>query len=562
MSAGMMLTAALAGSVLGRYLRLPLVTAYLLVGLAMGPSLLNAIPKEQLERLKPLSDMAMALVLFTMGSQFRFTRYRRIWRRAIRLSLAELGMTFALVAGGLLLVESWHGAVVLGAMALATAPATTILVFKEASAEGPLTETATLLVALNNLAAVVAFEVILCVVQTSLGTAPASILDEFHSLLFDLLYSIALGLIGGLVVSYFSGLWRQERWLVLLVAVTALLLGICLQYDVSYLLTFLTMGVVVANASDRSRDVAGELDRVTGLLCVIFFVIHGAEMDLVKLWNIGYVGVAYIALRMLGKWVGPFLAADPHKDGSLVKRYLGATLWAQAGMAIVLAGVASKPENGLGDLGSDLQTVILGTVVFFEILGPLAIRGAVYRAGELPLSQVIRHWNTTPLEELKRVLNRLAASFGFNPWRGRPTDEIKIEQLMKRSVVGIPAGADFDKVADFIEHSRDNTFPVVDQENRLVGIIRYTDLRDALFDPELGHLVCAADLAAPVRYRLTSDQSVSDALEMFRRGDDDCVPVVEVSEEAETLVGLIKRRDLFHYFLKSGAAVESDSSSR
>ena len=159
LSLGLFLIAALVAGQIAYWIRLPRVTAYLLTGLVLGPHALAVVPERHLPLFHPLGEMAMALVLFNMGCHFSLSFFRRILRRALRLSVGELTATFLLVTCGLLLVgQAWPIAVLLGVLALATAPATTILVLDESDSEGPLTEYVFALVALNNFAAVILFE--------------------------------------------------------------------------------------------------------------------------------------------------------------------------------------------------------------------------------------------------------------------------------------------------------------------------------------------------------------------------------------------------------------------
>ncbi len=158
---GVLLAAALFSGKIAVLLRLPQVTAYLLIGVLFGPSLLNLIPKQHVVLLEPLTNLAVALVLFNLGCQFPLMRVRRIFGRVLRLSSGELSATLLLVALGLwLLGQSWEISILLGTLALATAPATTVLVLKETESEGTITEYAQALVAVNNIVAIVAFEIV------------------------------------------------------------------------------------------------------------------------------------------------------------------------------------------------------------------------------------------------------------------------------------------------------------------------------------------------------------------------------------------------------------------
>lgn len=227
----------------------------------------------------------------------------------------------------------------------------------------------------------------------------------------NLAIATLLGMVAGLAVSFFCGIVPSSRWLVLFIAVIAPLMALCELLHVPYLLTFLTMGATVASTSDLSDDISETLDRLTGLLCVVFFVIHGAAMNLGKLWAAGAVGVEYITLRCSGKYFGIYFMANAHRDGPQVKRWLGSALLSQAGVVITLASIAADRDQMLGQ---QLQENILGTVVFFEIVGPVMVRTAVLSAGEVPVSAAISHTTSSPSEQLRSMTFQIMQSVGFN----------------------------------------------------------------------------------------------------------------------------------------------------
>jgi len=578
----MLLGAALVAGQLARLLHLPSVTAYLLVGLAVGPhtpllklcewaaaqfgysiSLAGRhISTEHLAHLEPVGKFAIALVLFNIGCRFPLSSFRRVVKRLLPISLGELATTMALVTGGLWLLGTlrsetgldWQTAVLFGALALATAPATTVLVLKESRSEGPLTDFTIGLVALNNLASIVVFELLFVVVHAMRG-ADTSIGLEYLDLTRDLIAASMFGMLAGLAVSFFCGIVSSTRWLVLLTAVIAPLMAACELLQVPYLLTFLTMGVTVASTSDLADEVCEALDRLTGLLCVVFFVIHGAEMDLGKLWAAGAVGVAYIALRSAGKYFGVCLTANAHRDGPLVKRWLGTTLLSQAGAAIALSAIAADRDP---DLGQQLQHIILGTVVFFEILGPILVRTAVLRAGEVPVATAIFHTTSSPLEQLRSMTFRIKQSFGVNPLKGHPADRLQVNQVTSRNVKPLMAGALFDQVLDHIEHSHDNTYPVVSDANVLLGVIRYPDVRDVIFEPSLKSLVTAEDIAMPVKKVLKQSDALGEAWQLLKDGRDDCIPVV-TTEPPHHYVGVVRRRSLLRLLSQDEIREQAES---
>ncbi len=555
---GLLLAAALLGGMLAERLRLPKVTAYLVVGLLLGPftveslpesitrflpaMLLNLkpIPAKHLVFLNPMAMLAMALVLFNMGCSFSLQHLRSHWKSIVRLSAGELLLTMLLVSVGLrFLGQSWTVAILFGVLALATAPATTVLVLKESQSEGPITRYANSLVALNNVVAILLFEVLLVVVLALEGRSPSPIFFSLAQLALDLFSSVASGIFAGLTVTIGCAFLSRSRWLVLLVAVSTAMFGICRQFELPYLFTFLIMGTTVANTSSRAKDIVAQLDQLTGLLCVVFFVIHGTHMDVSALLAAGSLGLGYVVLRAAGKYFGVFLAAG-RREPPGVQQWLGATLLSQAGAAIALAAIA---QQRYPELGGQLQDIILGTVVIFEIAGPILIRQAVIRTGEVPLDMAIHHSDTTLAHEIRSLGNRLALAFGIERGRNLALASMTIGDVMRHDVRGIPASATYQRVVDFIERSHDNMLPVLDDHGAVVGMISYADLCDEHFDPGLGALVRAADLVSTSFPRLHPDQGASEAWREFKQCPCDSLPVV-TRNRPYRLLGVVRRRDL------------------
>ncbi len=551
---GILMAAALAAGGLGAVLRLPKVTSYLLMGVILGPSVLHVVSHDNAKQLGPLTDLAIALVLFNLGCHFPLARAKRIFRFVPRMSIGELGLTFVLVAAGVwALGLSWPGALLLGALALATAPATTILVLKEYESEGPVTESAYAMVAVNNVVAIVLFEILFVGIHAMQGKLVAPFVSEMIFFAGGLGVSIVMGIAGGMMVSFCYGLVAENRRLALLVATIVMLLGGChmleeyYHIEVPYLLTFVAMGVTVANTTYHGRQLNAELDRITGLLCVVFFATHGAELNLDALPKVGMIGAAYIILRSFGKYFGPMLPGNKGHEEPTVRRWLGLALLSQAGVAITLSEMAAERDP---QLGTDLQTIILGTVVVFEVIGPLLIRLSVTRAGEVPIARAISHPTFNILDQVRTVWNRILLAFGYDPWRNREAEDITVNEMMRKKVGTVSQSATFEEVIEAIEHSRDNTFPVTSNDGELVGVIRYRELSDVLFDPDIGSLVRAADLTTAAGRVLYPDDTIDRACEIFSSRKDDCIPVLN-REKPQVFLGLVRRRDILRMLARS-----------
>ncbi len=544
---GFLLVVALVGAILSERIRVPKVTAYLLVGLAVGPHGAGLLRAEHVDSLEPFNDLAMALVLFNLGCQFPLDRFRSLLRRLVPISIGEQGACFLLVgiASGVATGSATIG-LLLGIMAMATAPATTVLVLKEAQSRGPVTDLCGGLVAFNNLTCILVFELAYVGIQITGGGEVDSIASQLGGLFGGLAGAAAIGVISGLLVSFCCGLLANKRWLVLLLGSMALVLGACELSEVPYLLAFLMMGLTVVNTSPDAPAITKVLGQATTLLCVMFFVLHGTHLDIHAFVSAGVIGVLYILTRMLGKYVGVWIVANRRNEPDDVKNWLGPTLMAQAGVAIALS--ASIVERGV-DNAREIQTIILGSVVFFEIVGPLLIRHAVYHAGEMPLGHAIHHSSMTPREQLDVMWNRFLVAIGNAPETPESPQELKVESLVSTDVQALPSAAELGDVIEHIEHSHDNVFPVVDAAGIPTGLIRYAAISGAVFDPDCTDVVCADDLAEPLVHSVEPSDSLESLVRLFNSVADDCVVVTDPDGNGR-FHGVVRRSDVMNLLIR------------
>jgi CBS domain-containing protein len=224
-----------------------------------------------------------------------------------------------------------------------------------------------------------------------------------------------------------------------------------------------------------------------------------------------------------------------------IRHWLGSCLFAQAGAAIALSTIAVERDP---ELGGPVQDIILGSVVLFEIIGPLLIRKSLLEAGELPFAQAVHRSSLNPLDQIRSVVDRFRTALRGATQPLEPENGVVVSNLL-RITHGIHQSARFDDVVDHIEHSHDNTYPVVDDQKRVVGVIRYPLLSDVMFDLSASQLVRAEDLISAADVVLHPDEPASRAFELFQAETDDCIPVVTRGESRE-LVGVVRRSDVVH----------------
>jgi Kef-type K+ transport system membrane component KefB len=386
-SLGLILLFALLIGHVVKHARIPEVTGYLLAGLLVGPSALGWVSHENLQSLHLFSEVGLGLILFSIGGAFELARLRGIGRRLVTLTLAESLLAAGLVgAGALLAGQSWRVALLLGAIAIETGAASTLMVIRENDASGPFTETVLGVIGLNNVFALVAFSLVAATLElqslgggdsglTALGVARA-----VFPLVWQLVGSCALGfLVGLLLAAWASRVNESGEILILLVGCVLLTVGVATAIDLSPLVASLAVGATLVNLSGKRRRLFDTLSHTDPPLYVIFFVLAGADLNLALLPTLGAVGAAYVICRAVGKFGGAWLAARHADLPPPHRRLLGMSIIAQAGLAV---GLVLATRERFPALAPTVTTVVLGAVVVFEIAGPLGARFALDRSGE------------------------------------------------------------------------------------------------------------------------------------------------------------------------------------
>ncbi|TYO97690.1 Kef-type K+ transport system membrane component KefB [Geothermobacter ehrlichii] len=552
---------ALVGGRLAAKLRLPRVTGYLLAGLFAGPSfagisgLPELISSDALGELAVVSNLALAIIMVNIGGQFRTDLLRRYRRRIVLFSLGENATTFFAVALGTLLVNqllqvtvpgltlgqtSLFLALLLGLIAMATAPAATLMVIREYEASGPVTNTLLTLVGMNNLASVILFVAAEHLLIHGTG--------DWLLLVARLFGPIAIGGIFGFVLSVWTQrLELRSEYKILLLGGVATCVAVSEALRLDSLLASLVLGITLANSSPRWHRLLESLRQIDYPLYVVFFVLAGANLHLETLGHIGLLGLVYVLARSGGKVAGAWIGARLGRFGPRERRWIGMTLLAQAGVAIGLAnGLAESWPQG----GQLVQTVVLGAVVIFEIFGPLAVRHGLVHSGEVPLLSLLQKQAPQgTLEGLHSVVHHFRASLGL-PAGHQVSDpgDILVRHIMRQNVETIHNDTGYHELLRLVAHSSYDRFPVVDGENRFIGMIAYTEIRNLLFEPDLARLVVASDLITGVRLTVAPDQSLREVLDLFHRHRDvSYFPVVD-PDEPDRLLGILSQNDVLAAF--------------
>lgn len=384
-SLGLILLLALLAGHLVKFIRVPEVTGYILAGVALGPSVLGWLSHDNLIAVGLLSEVALGLILFSVGSVFEWNVFRRIGRRVALITLVESTLAASTVLIGILLMGySWQVAALLGSIAIATAPASTLMVVRECDSAGPLTDNLLGIIAVNNLFCIVVFSVAAAAIDLASPADAATTSVAVESALrltWHLLGSAALGYLVGLLLAIWSSQVTDNGEILILLAGSILLcVGVSRWLDLSALVASLAVGATMVNLTDRGRSLFATLAGTDPPFYAIFFVLAGAELDLRLISAIGGLGLVYLVGRAGGKFFGARLAARWLGLERSVQQYLGFALLAQAGLAVGLTlSVNARFEN----LSQIVSTVVLGSVAVYEVIGPTSTRFALARAGEI-----------------------------------------------------------------------------------------------------------------------------------------------------------------------------------
>ena len=391
---------------LAKKVHLPAVTAYLVAGILIGPFVLGQagieglgfLNLEEVRSYELVANTALGFIAFSIGNEFRLAQLKATGKQATVIGIFQAVFTTVLVDIALIGLHFILGpekfpleaAIILGAIASATAPAATLMVVRQYKAKGPLTDILLPIVALDDAVGLMLFAVSFGVAK-ALGSGVVNVMSVVLEPILEVVLSLGLGCIMGLLLTYFERFFHsRSKRLSISVAFVFLTVGLSnLSFPIegihvafSPLLTCMMLGTIFCNMCDFSEELMDRLDRWTAPMFILFFVISGAELDLSVFQSITIViiGAIYILARSAGKYFGAGISSRGVRCDSQIVKYLGITLLPQAGVAL---GMALKAKEMGGTTGSIVQNTVLFSVLIYELVGPLLTKIALTKAGEI-----------------------------------------------------------------------------------------------------------------------------------------------------------------------------------
>lgn len=367
-----------------KLLRLPNVTAYIVAGILIGPFCLNLIPTNFVEKTSFLADIALAFIAFSTGEFFRIDVLKKNGAKVVIITVLEavLASVIVFLVCYFILKLDLAFSIVLGALASATAPASTMMTIRQTKAHGDFVDTLLQVVALDD-----AVGLLLYSAAISVAMASKSGNVSFGSIMKPIALNLAALIVGGLFGIIMKWLMPKKRTtdnrLIISIALLFTFCGLCSLFDVSPLLGCMCMGMVYINLTNDER-LFKQLNYFTPPILLLFFVRSGVSFDLKALMSsssigsvpIIVIGLVYFITRIIGKYGGSFIGCILAKKDKKVRNYLGLALIPQAGVAIGLAALGARTIGG--EDGAALETIILASSVLYELIGPACSKLALY----------------------------------------------------------------------------------------------------------------------------------------------------------------------------------------
>lgn len=367
-----------------KLLKLPNVTAYIVAGILIGPYCLNLIPTDFVEGTSFLADIALAFIAFSTGEFFRIDVLKKNGIKVIVITVFEaiLAMIVVFLVCFLILKLDLAFSIVLGALASATAPASTMMTIRQTNAKGDFVDTLLQVVALDDVVGLIAYSIAI-----SIAIASTSGDVNFISIVKPIILNIVALIIGGLFGLLMKILMPKKRTkdnrLIISIALLLTFCGLCSLFDISSLLGCMCMGMVYINLTNDDK-LFKQLNYFSPPILLLFFVRSGVSFNLKALMSssaigsipIIVIGVVYFFTRIIGKYGGAYLGCLITKKKKTVRNYLGLALIPQAGVAIGLASLGARTIGG--EVGAALETIILASSVLYELIGPACAKLSLY----------------------------------------------------------------------------------------------------------------------------------------------------------------------------------------
>lgn len=374
------------GGKIARRYNLPSVTGYLIGGIFLGPSLLNVVTALDSPIISFVNEFALSAIAFNIGGEFLVSTIKKLGKEVFVITLFEVLGAVSIVFSMMFFIfqQDFVFSIMVASMAAATAPAGTMMVIRQYRAKGKMSDTILPVAALDDALGIMVFGLALSLSKATLGLVDGSLLFQIMSPFIEIFASLLVGGVLGVILSRITRRTSSsEEQLFILLVFILLCAGLAPLLALSSLLTAMMMGAVYVNTTNQAVRSFTTINNFMTPFNVLFFAFAGTSINFGILGDIGLLGLGYVSARLIGKVLGTTIGAGIAKSDPVVKKYLGWALLPQGGISIGLSLVVSQQLPQFSDA---IVTLILFSVLVFEIAGPILAKVAITRAGEIPLS--------------------------------------------------------------------------------------------------------------------------------------------------------------------------------
>lgn len=380
---GIIIFVGIIGGKIANAFKLPNVSGYIVGGLLIGPSLFNIIKAGEAHQLNIINDIALGAIAFSIGNEFLVKEIKKVGKSIFIITLSQVLGTMVLVfiAMYTLFKQPFTFSLVISSMAAATAPAGVLLVIRELKARGPLVNTILPVVAIDDALGLMAFGIALSIAKLMVGSVDVPFIQMIAAPIIEIAGSLGLGFVLGLLLSILAPKTKdKDELFCVVVAFIVLGSGLANMLNLSPLLTNMMIGSVVVNVVQKSKRIFDLVSDMTPPIYLMFFTLAGAGLNINALSSVGLIGIAYIIARTLGKVLGAGLGAKIVGADPNVVKYLGMSLLPLGGISIGLSIIVGKE---LPQFGDSMVTIVLFSVLIFEIFGPIFTKIGIVNSGEV-----------------------------------------------------------------------------------------------------------------------------------------------------------------------------------
>lgn len=502
------------------HFKIPQVVGYIVLGLLIGKSFFHFFDGEAVHSLAPVINFTLGVIGCIIGSELKGSVFKKYGKSIYTILFAEglLAFIFVTIFVTLITKKLYFG-LILGAIASATDPASTVNVLWEYKAKGPLTRTLTSIIALDDGLALILYGLVSVFSKAMIMKQTFSWWAGLGVPILEIVESLFLGAVSAIIVVK-TCKYLKEEILIISFVLGAICAGVGLSIylKIDLILTSMVFGSTMSNMMPKlSEKIFSMIKEMTTSLYILFFVAIGAQLDIHTFLDpkILAIVLVYLAARSSGKILGTMLGGIATNANKNVTKYGGFCLFTQGGVAM---GLALSISHNLSMAGAEGQqagltiiNVVVATTFIVQIIGPPLVK-----------------WGITSAHEVGKRITE-----------GDLIQTIKVNEIMDKQYPIVHDTKPLKMILDIFSNSPYTQYPVVNKDGKLTGVINIDSIKNSIFIEDSCNLLLADDMKHPFNYKILDKSSLYDAKNFM---DDNHLGFMPVVDEHDCVIGCFDRR--------------------